>query len=244
MLYHVRSIKEVVRHLLYRTGGTEALRLVKRIRGQPTRHLTGGPLEGRFATIYRDRVWSVDGSASGPGSEASATAAVQTELAHLLRDLDATQVTDIGCGDFGWMQGVSGAFQYCGVDVVPELIAELSLKYGDANRRFLHLDATHGDLPEGDVALCREVLFHLSFADGLALLDNVRARGYRHLIATSDSATWFNADIPSGDYRPMNLAARPFWFPEPQRVIRDDRVVPGRILGAWRLGDVGSCRSG
>ena len=240
---HIRSMKEVLRHLLYRSGGAKGLLLVKRARGQPTRHLAGGTLEDRFATIHRDRVWSTDGSVSGPGSDAHATAAVQIELARLLRDLGATKVTDIGCGDFGWMQGVSGDFRYCGVDIVPELIAELTLKYGNATRRFLHLDAAHDDLPEGDVALCREVLFHLSFADGLALLGNLHARGYRYLIATSDSATWFNADIPSGDYRPMNLAARPFWFPNPPWAIKDDCIVPGRILGGWRLADLSISRA-
>jgi SAM-dependent methyltransferase len=241
--HHIRSIKEVVRHVLYRTGGTQALLWVKRARGHPTCHLAEGTIEDRFATIHRDRVWSVDGSVSGPGSDERATAAVQIELARLLHDLRATRVTDIGCGDFGWMHGVSGDFHYCGVDIVAELIAELTPRYGDATRQFIHLDATRDDLPEGDVALCREVLFHLSFADGLALLRNLRARNYRYLIATSDTATWFNADIPSGDYRPMSLAARPFWFPEPLRAIRDDRVVPGRILGAWRLSDLDSSRS-
>jgi hypothetical protein len=241
---NIRSIKEVVRHILYRAGGSGTLVWAKRAFGQPTHHLAGGTLEDRFASIHRDRVWSVSGSVSGPGSDPHATASVRDELSHLLRDLGAVRVTDIGCGDFGWMQGVSGDFHYCGIDIVPALIAELTRKYGNQTRRFLHLDATHDELPVGDVALCREVLFHLSFADGLALLRNLRARNYRYLIATSDTATWFNADIPSGDYRPMNLEARPFRFPEPKQVIRDDRVVPGRILGAWRLADLRSNQSG
>ena len=66
---HAQSLKEVVRHLLYRAGGPRALRALKRIRKLPTVHLADSRLEERFSTIYRERVWSSGGSASGPGSD-------------------------------------------------------------------------------------------------------------------------------------------------------------------------------
>lgn len=234
---HLQSAKEVVRHLLYRIGRLDALRLIKRFRGLPLHHLAEGGLEGRFSAIHRDRVWSGDGSVSGPGSDVRATEALQDELRRVLLDLGASRVTDIGCGDFGWMQRVIGDINYCGVDIVPGLVSDLNTKYGRRNRCFVQLDATTDRLPGGDVAICREVLFHLSFADARALLDNLRSHEYEYLIATSDTAIWFNSDVPSGDYRPMNLRLPPFRFPDPLQVIEDGRVVRGRILGAWSLSD-------
>lgn len=236
MVNHGESIKQVIRHVLYRTGGPRTLRLLKRARGTPTRHVGGGGgLEETFSTIFHHRVWSGDGSVSGPGSDPEATRSLPQALSDLLADLGVRRVTDIGCGDFGWMQQVDGDFDYCGIDIVADLIDGLSAQYGSPRRRFLHVDATRDPLPEGDVAICREVLFHLSFRDAASLIDNLMRHGYRYLIATSDTQVWFNSDIPSGDYRPVNLAMAPFRFPGPVSTIRDEAVAPGRILGAWKL---------
>lgn len=194
-------------------------------------HLEGPTLEDRFAAILRDRVWSAEGSVSGPGSDSGATADVQDNLARLQRELGASQVTDVGCGDFGWMNDVEGDFRYYGVDIVSDLIAELTRTYGNATRRFLHLDAARDALPNGDVVL-------LSFADGPAVLRNLRDSRYRCLISTSDGATGLNADIPSGDYRPLNFAKRPFGFPATLRTTGDDRILPGRLIAVWRLADL------
>lgn len=234
---HLQSIKEVVRHTLYKIGGVDAIRLVKRFRGLPSEHLAEGALEGKFSAIHRDRAWSGDGSVSGPGSNAGATEILQSELGRVLSDLSASHVIDIGCGDFGWMSRVNGNFHYCGVDIVPGLIAQLNARYAGETRQFLQLDATKDPLPKGDVVICREVLFHLSFEDAKALLDNLLRHRYRYLIATSDCDIWFNSNVPSGDYRPINLRFSPFRFPDPLKVIRDDRVLPGRVLGVWRLAE-------
>lgn len=238
MADHVQSTKEIVRHFLFTVGGSGALRLLKRVRKLPASHLDHEGLEDRFTAIYRDRVWSANGSVSGPGSYAEAKAELQAELGRVLEELSATEVVDIGCGDFGWMSGVEGNFRYCGLDIVAGLIAELNARFGNERRRFLHLDGTKDALPSGDVAICREILFHLSFSDAKALIENLIRHGFTYLIATCDGVVWFNSDIPSGDYRPINLTAPPFGFTSPIRTIRDDSVVPGRFLGVWRLASI------
>jgi hypothetical protein len=238
MADHVQSLKEVLRHVLVRAGGPGTLRALKRMRKLPTEHLADIGLEGRFSAIYRERVWSSDGSPSGPGSDPQSTLTIADDLARVLAELGALHVTDIGCGDFGWMKGVTGDFHYCGLDIVSGLIDALNERYGNHSRRIMQCDATRDRLPAGDVAICREVLFHLSFSDARALIANVAHHRYRYLIATSDTAIWFNADIQSGDYRPVNLARLPFRFPTPIELIPDSRLVPHRVLGVWRLADV------
>lgn len=236
---HVQTAKEVVRHLMFKIGGVNALRFYKRLRGLKDQHLSGVTVEDRFSTIYRDSVWATkDQSLSGPGSTVGATNQITENLSAVLKKLGARQVTDIGCGDFGWMRRIQGDFQYCGVDIVKSLIDELIIEFSASDRRFLHLNAIVDPLPPGDVAICWEVLFHLSFCDALSVIKNVQTHGYQYLIATTDFEVWFNADISSGDHRPLNLLRPPFKFPAPVEVLKDDRVANERVLAVWPVEDL------
>src|SRR3546814_16169512 len=85
------------------------------------------------------------------------------------------------------------------------------------------------------------MLFHLSFADGLAALENMR-RSATWLIATDDPTIWFNSDISTGDYRMLNLSRSPYRLPPPRELIRDDAVAPGRALGVGATGHLGRSR--
>ena len=163
-------------------------------------------------------------------------------LAATLDQLGAASLLDVGCGDFTWMAHVDlDAIEYVGVDIVPTVIATDVDRYSSPGRRFLCLDAVADELPEHDVALCREILFHLSFADARQLLTNLRRAGARHLIATTDTSTSFNADVTTGDFRPLNLERRPFRFPRPLHWIDDDAVVRGRGLGIWAVDELLPC---
>ena len=119
---------------------------------------------------------------------------------------------------------------YLGIDIVPSVI-ETTWAFKRPGVDFRTLDAISEPLPEADVALCRDVLFHLSFADAQRVLTNIR-HSARWLLATTD-AVWFKSDIRSGDFRVVNLCRRPYWLPEPERFIVDDRVFTRRRLAAW-----------
>ena len=160
----------------------------------------------------------------------------------LLRRLGCETLLDVGCGDWNWMREVSLPCDYVGIDIVPEVI-EANRRYERAGVEFVVGDAIEGPLPEADVALCREVLFHLSFHDGLAVLANIRATA-RWLLATSDTAIWFNSDIETGDYRRINLERAPYRLPRPHAVISDDGVCRGRVLALWATADLPTDRRG
>jgi len=125
--------------------------------------------------------------------------------------------------------------QYIGIDVAKNIIGRNVRKYGSANRTFYTLDASKDPLPLADAVLCREVLFHLSFEDIGAFIQNLRASGISTIIATNDLSTDFNADIISGDFRLLNLTKPPFQFPDPEVCILDDEVSPGRVLAVWSV---------
>jgi hypothetical protein len=236
-----QSTKEIVRHTLYMTGGHKLIRIFKRLKGIPHSHLVGRTNADRFSAIYDQKVWAFigeGGSLSGPGSNAWATQDLVADLGSVLAELKVRHLVDIGCGDFGWMRNVQGDFQYTGVDVVQGVVSRLNDMFRSESRAFILADATVDDIPGGDAALCREVHFHLCFEDVWNIVRNLKRHNYRYLIATSDNNTWFNADITSGDHRPLNLQKAPFRFPEPIRAIKDDKVAQQRIIGVWRLAEI------
>jgi hypothetical protein len=126
--------------------------------------------------------------------------------------------------------------EYIGVDIVPELIAANRM-FERPGVRFSVVDVIADPPPEADVAFCREILFHLSFRDAQAALANI-CKASSWLIATTDPSIWFNSDIPTGDFRQINLERRPYRFPRPRQVIIDDVLVPGRVLGIWKTAEL------
>jgi SAM-dependent methyltransferase len=230
--------KELVRHLITRTGLSGLHLRVRKTLGQNVDHLFAESLEERFSVIYRNRVWlngRQSGSLSGLGSEIENTKSVRQRLPDLLQSIGTQTVLDIGCGDFNWMKEVEITCQYVGVDIVREMIEANRSSYGSQTRSFRTLDATCDPLPEADTILCREVLFHFSFRDIWSVVANFRKSGALFLVATNDSGLTMNADIRSGDFRTLNLLKPPFSFPSPFLWIPDSSVLPNRVLAVWRI---------
>jgi len=233
------TAREIVRHGLHMTSMDRVLMSRRAAQGMNIGHLALKDRRQVFGYVYEQGVWlngQSEGARSGLGSELEATQILRERLSTVLRPLGTASLLDIGCGDFTWMQHVElGEIRYLGVDIVQSVIDSDQERFGSGNRSFQCLDAVSEPLPAADVALCREVLFHLSFADGRSLLANVRRAGIRYLIATTDGGTAFNADITTGDFRVINLHRRPYRFPEPEAWIPDDSVVSGRGRGLWSV---------
>lgn len=234
----VTTAREILRHLLYKSGAYSLLTMYRSRKGMNPAHLQGaeGPLKSRFSGIYETGAWQHGDDAtpgSGEGSTLAATTKLREALPTLLGELGINTLLDIGCGDFTWMQHVDLNQNYVGVDVVDSVIEKNRQLFERPGRVFAVADATVDDLPDADAVMCREVLFHLSFEDINKLLKNLLSKKRSYLIITSDTRTLFNSDIPTGDFRPLNLEARPLKFPPPDRVIDDAAVSPGRIIGVW-----------
>jgi SAM-dependent methyltransferase len=236
MYDHKQSAKELVRHVLFRCGLSNTLDVVRHWRGRYTSHVREQDMAGIFGQIYANGAWVMhdkQDSLSGVGSTRRATDELSVQLSGFLREAGCRRLVDIGCGDFNWMQRVEGDFDYLGIDVVPQVVEENRARYGNGKRRFICMDATRAAIEPGDVAVCREVLFHLSFGDGLRLMRNIRAAGFGHVLFTNDTSIWFNSDIRSGDFRRINLLRAPYSLPAAQRELRDDKVSAGRLLAVW-----------
>lgn len=221
----MRSLREFARHSLYRLG----LR-------RTTDPRVSGTLAEKFTGIYEKGIWTeghgnVPGS--GAGSTLAATEALRANLPALLAKLEATSLLDVGCGDMHWMSKLELPCPYLGIDIVPSIIEANTAQFADAGRKFAVANAVTDPLAPADVVLCREVVFHLSFADAKALLRNLLPTGCRWVMLTTDSATRFNADIESGGARILNLEIAPFRLGTPQHVIEEGGNFGGRRIGVW-----------
>ncbi|MES2987755.1 MAG: methyltransferase domain-containing protein [Pseudomonadota bacterium] len=233
------SYRTYFMHGLKRVGLEKAVVLYWKMLGRPTDYLTGSRAE-RFRTIYRNKRWSGDRedrpSLSGSGSTLPATQNLRAALPAFLTEVGAKSLLDAGCGDYYWMRTVELPCGYIGADIVDTVIAANQNAFGDATHQFVCIDGAAEPLPEADVVMCREVLFHLSLADGAALLANIRRTGARYLLATTEPRVRFNPDIPTGAFREINLANAPYRLGEPFRTLPDgDGINPNRVMGVWKL---------
>ncbi len=183
-------------------------------------------LRGRqsvFTRIYATNEWGSPESVSGYGSTLQETRVARRVLPSLLTRYGVEVLLDIPCGDCHWMREIDFCGRtYIGADIVAELIDRNQSTYGGPNRSFMHRDVVRDPLPPTDLVLCRDCMIHLSNADVLEALRNVRSSGARYLLATTYAARPTNPDIVTGDWRAINLQAPPFQLPPPLELISEE----------------------
>lgn len=194
-----------------------------------------------FRHALRTNHWAGPESLSGPGASLEQTAVIRKVLPALVRRLGVQTLLDLPCGDCSWMSTVDlGATRYIGGDLLPELIAENARRFSSPRREFLVLDLVSSPLPAADLALCRDCLVHLAFADVARALEHLRASGITWLLTTTFPDQAMNEDIRTGDWRPLNLQHAPFTWPDPVELINEHCTEGGGIfadksLGLWRI---------
>ena len=193
-----------------------------------------------FSEIYRNNLWRSDESVSGAGSTLELSAAIRGQLPTILAELHVQTLLDAGCGDFNWLKTVDlGDVQYCGIDVVDELIRRNIEFYASAERTLMVADITRDRLPAADAVLCRHCLIHLSNRQIKSALSNLAATGAKYLLATTSPRVTFNHDIWPGSFRPVNLTIAPFDLPQPERLLNDSRLdMQQPELGLWRFAEL------
>ncbi|MBY0384242.1 hypothetical protein K2X05_03710 [bacterium] len=175
-------------------------------------------LENRFTEIYKQNYWSDDESVSGPGSTLSYTANLRKELPRLFTAFNIQSLFDAPCGDFGWMKYVlkEHPTKYYGGDIVAPLVQSLNEKYKDSSVEFLQIDLTKDLFPQVDLMICRDCLFHLSFADTKLVFQNFVNSNIKYLLTTTHivNSDFKNKDITSADFREIDLFSAPYNMPK------------------------------
>jgi hypothetical protein len=137
-----------------------------------------------------------------------------------------------------------------GIDIVPELIARLSVRarQGEIEGNYHMADITRDALPRCDAILCRDCLVHLSFANIERALENFRRSGAIWPITTTFPDWQTNADCEDGDWRALNFERAPFSWGPPVALLNENCLEAGggwrdKSLGVLRLSKLGVGRS-
>ncbi|MER2268926.1 class I SAM-dependent methyltransferase [Methylobacterium oxalidis] len=195
-------------------------------------------VEWQFNEQLTKAAWMHEGnreSASGPGSTVDYTEQFREGFEDFISLSGASSLLDAPCGDFNWMKLIQfpSHFKYIGADIVARIIETNGKNYGNANRIFIHCDIISDPLPDADIWLCRDCLFHLPLTLALNALRNSMRSRFKYYMLTSHFNE-INEDIHIGGFRELNLLAEPFYLPEPISGIRDYiGEYPRRRVGIW-----------
>ncbi len=197
-----------------------------------------------FRYAYEHNLWRGPDTPSGPGSSLAQTSAIARVIPELCRRYAITSLLDAPCGTGDWMARLElPGVTYTGGDIVPEIVADTARRHGTGDRRFVVLDLTRSPLPPADLLLCRDCLVHLSFADIVRAIDNIRRSEIGYLLTTTFTGESESRDIVTGDWRPVNLEIPPFSFPRPLELLSEecteqDGAFADKALGLWSVRDL------
>ena len=178
--------------------------------------LTVNKLQDKFIYIYDKKIWLVNDSLSGEGSELKYTENLREWLICNLPSLKVNTFVDAPCGDFNWMRYVLPSLNvnYVGLDIVPSVIKKNRETYNDPKIQFKIANICEDKLPSCELIMVRDVLFHLSFEDINSFFINLAKTDYKYLLTTTHKVkkNYYNTNITSGDSRLIDLFAKPFNF--------------------------------
>ena len=132
-----------------------------------------------------------------------------------------------------------GVMTYKGMDIVKELVEINEASFANERRSFEYGDITSSALPQSDVIFCRDCLVHLSYQDIENAIANIKRSGSRFILTTTFSCK-SNHNITTGNWRPVNLCASPFNWPDPIEMIVEDENGDNsdKSMGLWRVSDL------
>lgn len=223
----------------------QAIRAITRFIKRPFKAMEERFLPGRvFTRIYERGRWKSGGTPSGAGSTLEQTEQIRARLPALLQRHAVRSIVDVPCGDFNWIGTLDYRFEsYVGGDIVESLVARNSRLHASPGRSFRRLDVIADPLPQADVIFCRDCWVHLSTAQILRAIRNVARSNATYLLTTTYPDVRRNADISTGNWRPINLREAPFSFPEPVEMIPDGAIdasgeFSDKSLALWRVSDL------
>lgn len=174
-------------------------------------------------------------SLSGPGSSLHYTSEFRRRFERFLAASNCRSLLDAPCGDFNWMREVRlpDGMRYFGGEISQTLTLANRRAYGSADRLFFPINLISEPLPQADIWLCRDCLFHLSFDHIAAVLRNAARANFKYCLLSSH-CNKINHEIVTGEFREVNLLKAPFHFPEPIARLPDYiDGFPERYVGVW-----------
>jgi len=198
-------------------------------------HLIGRDTEAIFTYFYRARLWDE------PDAEPQPALTLRREVPRLLRRYRTSTLLDLPCGDFHWLAEADlTGIEYIGADIVPDLVERNARRHAAPGRRFTQLNLTTDPLPRASVVLCRDCLVYLRYEQIFRAFANLRRSGSTYLLTTTFCELDANAEVDTGDWRPLNLTLPPFALPRPLATILEGCAgdYADKALALWRIADL------
>ena len=168
----------------------------------------GVKTEEVFDEIYIKGIWGRDNqgeSTSGPGShEIEIVKPYINTVSELLKKLKISKIVDLGCGDFNIGEKLVPYCDYYVACDISKVILERNKKnFKLDNLKFLQINLSKDDLPEGNLATVRQVLQHLSNSEIKSFVEKINKKSpYKFLLITEQlplkKSFIPNLDKPSG----------------------------------------------
>lgn len=194
-----------------------------------------------FTEIYNKNLWKDSDSASGTGSNISATEEIRASLPEIWKTYSVQTFVDAPCGDFFWMQKLdTSSIKYIGADIVEEIIHDNNTKFSNKGE-FRVLNLISDPLPDSDMLMCRECLVHLNFEQIHDVIRNLKRSSTKYLLATTYPDVVENIDIITGQWRPLDMTLPPFNFPEPVEIFNDsdtEKTKYSKKIAIWDISKI------
>jgi hypothetical protein len=196
-------------------------------------------LEDAFTGIYNTQGWGSNETVSGDGSMLDYTKNLRQHLPDLFKKFNVQTLLDAPCGDLNWMKLVLDAcpeIRYIGGDIVKPLIASNRQRFLGQGVSFVELDITQDTLPDADLMICRDCLFHLPIADVWRFVENFARSQIPYLLTTSHVGDHIvNPNLVPGHFDLLNLMLAPYHFPTDTLYAIDDWIepYPPRRMHVW-----------
>lgn len=173
-----------------------------------------------FSEIYKNNYWGDKESASGPGSNDLNTKNVILNLKKIIKKYKVKSIVDAPCGDFYWVKKVIQKLKirYLGLDIVDEIIEQNTKQYTNKRTKFSNLDIIKNKIPDCDLIICRDFIFHLSNRDIMKFFKNLNRCKFKYILISNHSykkhskIKFRNKNINTGDFRKINIFEKPFNF--------------------------------
>ena len=161
------------------------------------RKKTPWPTKAAMEQVYEKKLWGGGTSNFYSGNGSHDLEIVQPYLQKVTSFLNSFQsklsICDLGCGDFNvGKELVPFAKKYIAVDIVEDLVVFNQEKFKNEKVEFQCLDIATAALPQGDCAIVRQVLQHLSNTEILQVVQKLS--NFKYVILTEH--------IPNGNFVP------------------------------------------
>ena len=181
-------------------------------------------------------------SLSGPGSHLSQTSEAIHFINKIIREKNIKSILDLGCGDWNWFRLVNlEDATYEGWDCDEQMINDNTSKYGNNNVSFKVKDIFTEPLPDVDMIICRDVLFHIDKKLSSKLVEDIKVSS-KYFLSTTFHRINENKNIKSytnfnnWGYYEINLNIEPFNLSEYKiDEVEEKHAGKGRFMCLYHL---------